>query len=119
MAYCIIRFKRHLSSKCLIRSLKPFKLQTSMRPVVIPIDELVDRRKGVSMPLVFLEKSFQLSICLRMSYASQNWLNSVLIEVFLETAVPAAVFMDSVSAKFAAMIHYQFPHGKKPPISID
>jgi hypothetical protein len=27
--------------------------------------------------------------------------------------------MDSMSTEFAAVIHYQFPHGKKPTISID
>src|SRR5512135_1237745 len=71
------------------------------------------------MPLIFLEKPFQLPICLRMSYASEYWLDTMPVEVFFETAVPAAVFMYSMGAEFAAVIHYQFSHGKKPPISID
>jgi hypothetical protein len=75
--------------------------------------------KNRSLPLVFSKKFFQLSVWLRMSDTSENWLNTVLFQVILETPIPCAVLMDSVSTEFAAVIHYQFPHGKKLTISID
>src|SRR5512137_2945408 len=71
------------------------------------------------MSFVFSEKPFQLPICLRMGYSPQDWPNTMLFEVLFETAIPRAVFMDSVSTKLAAMIHYQFSHGMKPRVSIN
>jgi hypothetical protein len=71
------------------------------------------------MPVVFLEKPFQLSVCLWMCYSSQDRLDTMSFKVFFENAIPSAVFVDSVGAKFAAVIHYQFSHRKKPPLSLD
>ncbi len=71
------------------------------------------------MPFVFSEKPFQFSICLRMGYSPQDWPYTMLFEVLFETTIPSSIFMDSMSTKLAAMIHYQFPHRMKPPVSID
>jgi hypothetical protein len=43
----------------------------------------------------------------------------MLFELLFETAILRTVFIDPVSTKLAAMIHYQFSHGMKSSVSID
>src|SRR5512137_508828 len=68
------------------------------------------------MPFIFSEKPFQLSVCLRMLYSCQYWLDTVFFQMIFEFAAPTTVIVNSVGSKLAPMIHYQLPQWTEPPI---
>jgi len=59
------------------------------------------------MHFIFSEKPFQLSVCLRMLYSCQYWLDTVFSQMISEFAAPTTVIVNSMSSKLASMIHYQ------------
>ena len=68
------------------------------------------------MPFIFSEKPFQLSVCLRMLYSCQYWLDTVFFQMIFEFAAPTTVIVNSVGSELAPMIHYQLPQWTEPPI---
>ena len=68
------------------------------------------------MPFIFSKKPFQLSICLRVLYSHQYWLDTVFFQMIFEFAAPTAVVMNSMGPKLASMIHYQLLQWTEPPV---
>ena len=71
------------------------------------------------MPFVFSEKPLQLSVCLRMLYSCQYWLDSVFFQMIFKLykfAAPTTIIVNPLGSQLTPMIHYQLSQRTEPTI---